>query len=196
MWHLGWLATASVCEVESSGENWIRWPGEIPSSSELDVHTNYRVGALEGSWVLIRGNPLLIAEEWEGRVLAWGHTGADPDERTGLLFPNPVLHPWFRWGKTALWEVTPQPGGRERLGRRPSVLAATRLPGAVTLRSGQFTFGCFQSIKAPCLEMRVLADLTPSVEFKGLCNSLVWNRVWAWLRKTLEPISARSSCSA
>lgn len=44
--------------------------------------------------------------------------------------------------------------------------------------------------------MRVLADLTPSVEFKGLCNSLVWNRVWAWLRKALEPISARSSCSA
>lgn len=98
--------------------------------------------------------------------------------------------------KTAQREVTPQLGGRERLGQRPSVMAAMRLPGAVTLRSGQFTFGCFQSIKAPCLEMRVLADLTPSVEFKGLCNSLVWNRVWAWLRKTLEPISARSSCSA
>lgn len=74
-------------------------------------------------------------------------------------------------------------GGRERLARRPSLPAAKRPPGAVTLRSSQFTFGCFQSIKAPCLEMRVLADLASSVEFKGLCNSLVWNRVWAQKRE-------------
>lgn len=91
----------------------------------------------------------------------------EADERTGLLCPSWGPAPRFGLGKATQhgdWEATPQPGGRERPERRPSVLAARRpkaLPGALTLRSGQFTFGCFQSRKALCLEMRVLADLTP-----------------------------------
>ena len=79
--------------------------------------------------------------------------------------------------------MTPPSGRRERLARQLSVPATKRPLGAVTLTRGQFTFGCFQRLKAPCLEMRVLADLALSVQFKGLCNSLVWNRVRAWRRE-------------
>lgn len=88
--------------------------------------------------------------------------------------------PWFRQGKTAQHgDTTVTAGGRE--GRREREAGEATVSSAATLRSGQFTFGCFQSIKALCLDMRVLADLAQSVESKGLCNSLVWNRVWAWL---------------
>lgn len=168
MWHFGRVASdfgcqLPVCKMEGSGDSWIGWPGEILSSPEPAVHRNHRVGAWQESWVLTSGNPLLISQNGEGRGLAWGCPIAD--ERTGLLFPDPGPHPWFGQGKTAQCgdgKVTPPSGRRERLARQLSVPAAKRPLRAVTLRRGQFTFGCFQRLKARCLEMRVLADLALS----------------------------------
>ena len=89
MWH--WVASnfghqGSVYDMEGSGEDWIRRPGEIPCSSEPAAHWSHRLGALEEDWVLASGNPALTSQNGVGRGLAWGCTVVD--EWTGLLFSD------------------------------------------------------------------------------------------------------------
>lgn len=151
MWHLelpkalgdSFLSAQWKAMERSGSDDLVR---SLPALSL--VHIIYRMVELEESWVFILGNPL-ISQNWECKTLALTRT-AD-DERT---------RPWIWPGGRQHSMVTgrrhhchSQEGGEEgeRLERRPSVPAARRRPGAVTLRSGQFTFGCFQSIKALCL---------------------------------------------